>query len=105
MGEVLLTAEAGDEVGSVVADGQLGDENEQLLTVAEDLFAEFEKVGELLAGFGSLLFQRLGSVIEVGFQRGEGGSVVGGRLFDEQFYFGFKRFDRFMQGTLPVGLP
>jgi len=105
VGKIFLTAEAGDEVGTVVADGQLGDEDQQLLTVAEDLFTEFEEVGELFAGVGCLLFQRLGSVIEVGFQRGEGGSVVGGRLFDEQFYFGFKRFDRFMQGTLPVGLP
>ena len=68
MGEVLFTAEAGDEVGAVVADGQLGDEDQQFLTVTENLLTEFEEIGELLAGVGCLFFQRLGALVEIRFQ-------------------------------------
>ena len=44
MVEVLLAAVAADEASTVGADGQLGDEDQQLLAVPEDLLAELEQV-------------------------------------------------------------
>ncbi len=44
VGEVFLAAVAGNESRAVVADGELGDENQDLLTVAaEDLLASYYK--------------------------------------------------------------
>ena len=48
MGKILLAAVAADEVGTVVADSQLGDKNQHLLPLAEGLLAEHEYVGKLL---------------------------------------------------------
>ena len=68
MGEVLFTAEAGDEVGAVVADGQLGDEDDHFLSVLKDLFAEDEHIRELFACRVGGLFQRLGTAVKIRFQ-------------------------------------
>ena len=50
MGKILLAAVAADEVGTVVADGQLRDQNQHFLPLAEGLLAEHEHVGKLLPG-------------------------------------------------------
>ena len=68
-------------MSAVVADGQFRDQNQQLLTLAEDLLAEEEYIGKLLTGGICLLFEGLGAAVEVGFQQFEGFRAVGRRLF------------------------
>ena len=68
MGEVFLAAVAGNKPCAVVADGELGDENQDLLTVpAKDLLAEGENVGELFARVGGLVFEGVGVLVKFGF--------------------------------------
>ena len=46
VGEILLAAVAADEVGAVGADGQLRHQNQDLLALAVDVFAEAEDIGQ-----------------------------------------------------------
>ena len=49
MRKVFLAAVAADEAGAVGADGQLGDKDEHLLTLAEGLLAEVYDIGKPVA--------------------------------------------------------
>ena len=75
--EILLAAVAADEVGAVVADGQLGDQNQHLLTVTKDLFTEGEHIGKLLSGIFCLFLEGFCMTIEGFLDQLEGGSTIG----------------------------
>ncbi len=49
---------------AVVADGQLRDEDQQLLPLGENLLTEGEQIGELLPHVLGLLLQGIGALVE-----------------------------------------
>ena len=56
MVEILLAAIPADEAGTVIADGQLRDEDQHLLSFIKYFLAEDKHIGKLLPGSVCLLF-------------------------------------------------
>ena len=81
MVKVLLAAVAADEVGAVVADGQLRDQNQHFLTVTEDLFAESEHIGKFFSGSFCLLSMGLGVTVKGILDQFERCGAIGGLFF------------------------
>lgn len=74
--EILLAAVAANEVSAVVANGQLGNENQHFLTLVKDFLAESENVGQLLTCRLCLFFQVLGVIVKSSLDQFEGCSAI-----------------------------
>ena len=76
VGKVFPTAVVGDELSCIGASGELGDKDDQLLTLGEHILTEGENIGQLLSGVGGQRGQRLSPAVEILLQQREGGAVA-----------------------------